>query len=197
MPLTFQGESPPEYLNEKILQSALYDDLGRPKNSIINASGVYRWESDMLVVRRGEVGEYEIKLSHQDFLADQKKNRCHILSNYETYRRIVPNYFYYVCLEGLISREEIPRYAGLIWMRWLSGPVYRKGYPTKDTEWWLKASYEVQAPVLHHLKIKPGQAQGIMYRAVYRMWDLTGRLGKAQAEVKSLRKKLETEKRDE
>ena len=73
----------------------------------------WKWESDLLyITKAGYVTEYEIKLSNGDFAADMNKSRKHeILMNGGG-----PTYFYYVCPTGIIHPEDVPSYAGLIYV---------------------------------------------------------------------------------
>lgn len=99
-------------------------------------------EEDFIVVKyNGYVNSYEVKISRADFKKDfEKKTRHQILENgwftsdkkqfkpkeegkgYEYYYpgdqipRQRPNKFFYVCPENLIKKEEIPHYAGLIYI---------------------------------------------------------------------------------
>ncbi len=84
----------------------------------------YNWEMDIASLSKsGMLHEYEVKISRSDFLAD-KKQKATKFAHYEMRNeRTCPNYFYYVCPEGLIKKNEIPTWAGLyyyaegeIWM---------------------------------------------------------------------------------
>ena len=85
---------------------------------------VYSWESDSLsVTKAGYVYECEIKISRSDFFNDKKKERKHqilegtyALNKYEKTYPLRPNYFYYVVPEGLVKPEEVPTFAGLIFI---------------------------------------------------------------------------------
>ena len=75
--------------------------------------------------------EFEIKKSRSDFHADFKKKEKH----FSTSNGYGCNYFYYACPMGLINKNEVPEYAGLI-------------YATS------KGCYIVKkAPILHQEKI--------------------------------------------
>jgi hypothetical protein len=71
-------------------------------------------KSDMLL-------EFEVKISRSDFCADKNKRKKSGLSKFEMYgnpfgyEARCPNYFYYVCPEKLISKDEIPLFAGLFY----------------------------------------------------------------------------------
>jgi len=100
-------------------------------------------EEDFVVVKNNDyINSYEVKVSRSDFKADfKKKNRHQILENgyfisdkkqfkpredkskwYDYYEpgeqipRDRPNKFFYVCPENLIKIEEVPKYAGLIYV---------------------------------------------------------------------------------
>lgn len=97
-------------------------------------------EEDFVVIKNnGYICTYEVKISRSDFKADfNKKERHQILENgwytsdqkqfkpdtkwLEYYQpgeqipRNRPNKFFYVCPENLIKKEEVPKYAGLIYI---------------------------------------------------------------------------------
>jgi hypothetical protein len=80
----------------------------------VHIPGCWYWEADLIEISRSNyITEYEIKISHSDFLRDLKKKR-HIF-----YR---DNYgggavkFWYCCPEGIISVDETPGYAGLLYV---------------------------------------------------------------------------------
>ena len=86
---------------------------------------VFDWESDYLALTKsGLFHEVEIKISRADFQNDFKhKEKKHLIlespklfmtAPHET---VLPNYFYYAVPEGLIKEDEIPDYAGLIYVR--------------------------------------------------------------------------------
>lgn len=80
--------------------------------------------------------EYEVKISRSDFFADKNKKDKHLrYSTSSTNEGFVPNRFFYVCPEGLINKEEVPMYAGLLYIS--NGIVF----------------YEKDAPLLHKDKI--------------------------------------------
>lgn len=91
-------------------------------------------EADVFGVNNnGYIYEYEIKQSRSDFKADFKKKKHKHMENKDPVRVYnewikgkrtgnkcecikIPNRFYFVCNEGLISVDEVPDYAGLIYM---------------------------------------------------------------------------------
>lgn len=79
---------------------------------------VYDWESDVLkITKSGYAYEFEIKISRGDFKNDFKhKKKKHLLLESKDNSAKMPNYFYYVVPEGLITEDEVPEYAGLIYV---------------------------------------------------------------------------------
>lgn len=90
---------------------------------------VFGWESDKLIeTRSGLIYEFEIKVSKADFKNDfkNKEDKHKVLKSkqyanlFEEYFSVrtdkKPNYFYYAVPEGLISVDEVPEYAGLIYI---------------------------------------------------------------------------------
>jgi hypothetical protein len=101
-----------------------------------NYEGAGMHEADVLGINTGGyIYEFEIKRSRSDFFADFKnkiyKHQLLIkrdsISIYDEWHRgkktgqkyeviNIPNRFYYVCEVGLIQKDEIPEYAGLIYI---------------------------------------------------------------------------------
>lgn len=79
---------------------------------------VYDWESDVLkITKSGYAYEFEIKISRGDFKNDFKhKKKKHLLLENKENNAKMPNYFYYVVPEGLVTEDEVPEYAGLIYV---------------------------------------------------------------------------------
>ena len=82
---------------------------------------IYQWESDYLAITRSDIAyECEIKISRQDFLNDSKKKNKHLIIEGNVdgilYDWDRPNYFYYAVPDGLIGVDEVPDYAGLIYV---------------------------------------------------------------------------------
>ena len=79
---------------------------------------VYDWESDVLkITKSGYAYEFEIKISKADFKNDFKhKKKKHLLLENKENNSKMPNYFYYVVPEDLITEDEVPEYAGLIYV---------------------------------------------------------------------------------
>lgn len=85
---------------------------------------VYRWESDYLYITKSDYSyEIEIKISRSDFFNDKKKEEKHKIlegkyeiKKYEKEYPQRPNYFYYAVPKDLVTAEEVPEYAGLLYI---------------------------------------------------------------------------------
>lgn len=104
-------------MNERGIQKRLYWNIGHGRAYAMVNVHVFCNESDFLTVtKNGYVDEYEIKISRSDFLRDFGKSR-HISykdpSQYPESR--FPNRFWFVVPDGLMSIDETPDYAGLIY----------------------------------------------------------------------------------
>lgn len=110
------------------------------KKYVIENLYVFSWESDKLIeTRSGLIYEFEIKISRSDFKNDFKKKNKHVIlegkethiptfdglepkykekyeKNYLVSHFKKPNYFYYAVPEGMIDKEDVPDYAGLIYV---------------------------------------------------------------------------------
>lgn len=74
-------------------------------------------EADLWVVTKAMyAAEFEIKLTLADFRADQRKARKH-RELPDRDRRRGPTRFFYVVPAGLVSYDDVPPYAGLIYVR--------------------------------------------------------------------------------
>jgi len=67
------------------------------------------------ITKTGYAIEIEIKISRSDYKADLKKTQKHEKYGDKT-KTYKPNRFYYAVPNGLILPEEIPEYAGLIYV---------------------------------------------------------------------------------
>lgn len=128
-----------ESWTEAAMQQKLQSFRSNPRYLLKNLF-VFAWESDLLFLSKSGIWtEIEIKVSRSDFIADLKKVERHsILADKEN--RMKPNRFFYAVPEGIVQPDEVPGYAGLLWVNeWSSCPDMRK-----------------PAPLLHNHKISPG-----------------------------------------
>lgn len=147
--------------------------VNTPKYIIENLY-VFDWESDKLIITKSGLSyEFEIKISRGDFKNDFKKIDKHTIlegkeeyipsydkildawkprytEHYKVANRKKPNYFYYAVPEGMITPDEVPEYAGLVYVI----PKPENGeWLTKDGEWCGNGLYVVkEAPKLHTIK---------------------------------------------
>ena len=83
-----------------------------------NLNSCFRGECDVLIVNKSRYfHEYEVKISRSDFLADRKKGKWKNMMGSDYLIGLTPNYFSYVCVEGLIKESDLwdSRF-GLYWM---------------------------------------------------------------------------------
>lgn len=114
-------------LEKEILKVLNENFLVSPKYIQNNIHVFEGWESDYFAVTKDFYAyEIEVKTSRQDFQNDFAKTEKHALfyglkTKYISAKdshvgpvSLVPNYFYYACIEGLLSKDDMPEYAGLI-----------------------------------------------------------------------------------
>lgn len=84
---------------------------------IFSAPKIGSWESDSFMLSRSKLStDYEVKISHPDFLNEEGKKEKHKFlletfeqkgNNLEGTRYTAPNYFIFVAPEGIITPEEV------------------------------------------------------------------------------------------
>lgn len=145
-------------MTEKRLQDALYHFRNKHRHTYIVPNAVMSWgEVDLLTVTpAGLVIEHEIKISRGDFKADARKTLKHFSLSGEASlpfgdsgrsSRSCPNYFFYVVPNDLIGVEEIPVYAGLIYVSAGGWCEVKKNAPRLHSQ-------KVSVPVLAKLSLK-------------------------------------------
>ena len=103
-------------MSEQLIQDKLKGFLSTPRYMLKNLF-VFGWESDLLFLSTsGYWYELEIKISRPDFLGDvkNKQDKHRILRNPEGEK--CPNYFYYAVPEDMVKVDEVPEYAGLVYV---------------------------------------------------------------------------------
>ena len=120
----------------KNVEASLIMDLYLKGHSPITShyQGKRYAECDVLSVTKSDyICEYEIKISRSDFKADFKKEKHKLIAEKKFNETVTvvkignkcfdspnpyyaPNYFYFVVLENLVSVEEVPDYAGLMYL---------------------------------------------------------------------------------
>lgn len=119
---------------EKTIADLLLRNYSQNNKYLITNVYLFRWESDFFLQKdNGYCYEFEIKISRSDFKKDAKKIDKHKIMKTGLHEftsfsmdpgsteRIVnvreakrPNRFYYVAPSGIIKKDEVPDYAGLI-----------------------------------------------------------------------------------
>lgn len=106
----------------KEIQEAVGKDLVLANHEAVCENFSYggTYEMDIASLSKsGMLYEFEVKISRSDFLADKKKGRGRQVTKLEWYAmanvdwEARPNFFTYVCPDGLIKEHEVPGYAGL------------------------------------------------------------------------------------
>jgi hypothetical protein len=100
----------------------LYEKSHSPITTHFTGMGLM--ECDVLSISKADyIYEYEVKISRADFKKDFiKEKHTHIINEKYTRTRkgslvyLLPNYFNFVTPKDLISIDEVPDYAGLIYM---------------------------------------------------------------------------------
>ena len=113
--------------------------------------------------------------SFDDYVARTEKDSSYLIANH---RR--PNYFYYAVPEGLIQPEEVPEYAGLIWIL----KEYRD----------VRSAYTIpkQAPALHKQKYKDHEFD--LAQKFYFNWQTDRRLRReVQKDLEVVRQQMREE----
>lgn len=145
-------------MNSKNIIIGLYNHFRGLGYAFFSCNTNALWhEADFVAVNKSMyVTECEIKISRSDFKADFKKEDKHrgFIEKTSTV-----NYFYYACPEGLIKVEEVPEYAGLIYItegQWSSGvPRY--------TAWIQK-----KAPLMHKNKISDSKLIALLRSVMFK-----------------------------
>src|SRR5574344_2298284 len=108
-----------EFSEKSICEKLSGQFLSSPKY-LLNNLYIYQWESDYLGITKSDYAyEIEVKISVQDFKNDfkNKKDKHLLLENCRSKQNPpCPNYFYYATPIDLIKVEDLPDYAGLIYV---------------------------------------------------------------------------------
>jgi len=155
------------------MQLALFEWLEWRKRTLIlpNFTPFYWYECDMFSLTRSlYFHEIEIKVSRADFRADFKKFEKHrVLSGDLTnanwygpsYLDRSPHTFCYACPAEMLAVDDVPAYAGLIWVR-----RQKKGFWNGATGYLV--TVEKRPPMLPAEKMKPEQVLKISNNLWYR-----------------------------
>jgi hypothetical protein len=177
-------------VREHDIQDVLYKNLRWQKKHKWIAPNVELFstgEMDLCsVAPSGLIHEYEIKLSRADFLADRKKeekhqmlvNACAGVFTFETpffgrTRTVtctVPNYFSYVVPRDMVGPDEVPAYAGLV-------------YVDLDKLWnyGLALEFVKRPQLLHKNKVEDRVLLDIGEKLMYRCWAAREKLTRQHA----------------
>ncbi|MBV9217680.1 MAG: hypothetical protein JO053_16040 [Acidobacteria bacterium] len=127
-------------------------------------------ECDLLtVMRSGLACEYEIKISRKDFRQDRRKPKFELFerrlaghttreplrSGWKARTLTVPNFFFYVVPNKLVSVDEVPGFAGLIYVH----DEERQRFTVA------KKAARIHRDIIPDLKLQMGQ------KLMFRFWD--------------------------
>lgn len=143
----------------------------KTNNKIFPNIFIDRWECDLLeITKAGHTYEYEVKISRSDFKADARKQTFR-QSKANAIRSGRTNYFYYITPKDLIVSDEVPEYAGLIYVIPYEARFYshEKGYYSKN-----RYRFDVikSAPKLSANKIEPNKLLKLYESTYYRFHKL-------------------------
>lgn len=115
---------------EASLVMYLYEKQHSPITTHFTGYGLS--ECDVISISKSNyIYEHEVKISRSDFKADFKKEKHKLMTERKSTKErlikennqmikdiwyLTSNYFYFVVPDGLISIEEVPEYAGLIYV---------------------------------------------------------------------------------
>lgn len=113
-------------IKSKNIDASLIMNLYLKKHSPITThfTGFGLAECDVISISASDyIYEYEVKISKSDFKNDFKKPKHKLMSERRCIKNtkkgmlyLTPNYFYFVVPENLINKEEVPEYAGLMYI---------------------------------------------------------------------------------
>jgi hypothetical protein len=154
------------------------------------------WESDFFVQKQnGYAYEFEVKISRSDFFNDKKKVQKHLILEHGKYSKtgtlstwdrdtktythqeqvtehthdLRPNKFYYVVPENMVTVQEIPSYAGLMYV------------PTDKFKDIITIK---EAPFIHKQKLN---FENVLCNKFYHYWlEMKSKVRQLELEIKSL-----------
>jgi hypothetical protein len=138
------------------------------------------WEADIVhlhnLKRKQVVTEYEVKISRSDFFADAKKRSRPGATKEQLKSEVLTagdrcNYFYYLVPENLITPDEVPPYAGLIYVDIRNHPRFYDEVPCPYLHSWT----EKEAPLLSE-RTDWGELRLTLLEKCY--WKLSQRIRK-------------------
>lgn len=140
-----------------LLSMYLYEKKHSPITTRFTGYGLS--ECDVISISKSDyIYEYEIKISRSDFKADFNKNKhklmternCTLIKESNDIWYLTPNYFNFVVPKDLVSVEEIPEYAGLIYLNGSQFEVIKKAPLIHKT----KATHNFIRQLSHNLTCK-------------------------------------------
>lgn len=146
-------------MTESIVQRELVRSL-EPYIAVPNSMNLFVFESDLLAVTRNDyLIEYEIKLTKSDYRKDFQKKTYRGTSRHDyLLQGKGANRFYYVMPKGMVDIEDVPDFAGLIYLH----ELVHRGEPRLSTE------IVRQPKLLHNRKMTNKQLRSIARSLTFR-----------------------------
>jgi len=142
-----------------------------------------------LILASAMPDEHEAEPSLFEEFAKQKRKKYQYLSDEDLHDwwerekdvtgKRMPNYFYYAVPEGLIQPEEVPPYAGLLWL-------------TKEYKYGGGIIHKKKAPRLHDTKYKDGELD-LGEKFYYNWKSAVRKYNEADKDATDLRQQLKAE----
>lgn len=148
-------------MNEARIQKLLFEK--HCATGLVVPNAYFRnhwWEMDVLVVTKaGLAYEYEIKCTHADFLNEMKNKSWKHTSKGQRYiTRYKPNYYYFICPEGVIKKKEVVD---------TFGNTYGLIYIVK--EFHLKTV--IKAKKIHDERVMPSEHMDLARKMMYKLFN--------------------------
>jgi len=165
-------------MNATYINKILWSHYSASEYKLCNTF-VFDFESDfMCISKSGYVIECEVKVSRSDYFCDFNKKNYHNKKHdllQDINKKYKPNKFFFVTPKGLIKKEEIPPYAGLIEIE--NGCIY----------------FTKQAPFLHKeaLLFNLKFVRNLMDKFYWRTNNLRYQLELHEADIKYNQKRIE------
>ena len=153
-------------MTERDMQLALYYRHRSSACAILpNYTPPWWYECDLYVVMKSMLSvEYEIKTTRSDFRADFGKREKHARLSKLGLAGSTPTRFFFVVPEGLVTADEVPTYAGLMYAR--PNPSYKRTTLTVLRK----------APRLNGKQLTEKTIREMHRISYYRFWNLKARL---------------------
>lgn len=176
-------------LSAKQISTAFINKImhNKPGNRVIPNVYIGKFECDILEITSSDyLYEYEIKISKSDFKADSKKGTKYVRrTNISKYELLLNgkgvNYLYYVVPRNLVSENDLPEWAGLIYVDCIlikkNSLFDNDSFIAKDDYYSYSFTTIKKARLLHKEKVSAKRKAKIFESVYYRFHDYRKKLG--------------------